>query len=780
VAVARLIRRAGWAALAAWLVTAASAQSPSVPAPAPDVAAAAAPAASAPAASRPKVALVLSGGGARGFAHIGVLRELRRLNVPVDIVVGTSMGSVIGGAFAAGRSDDELERFVRSTDWERVLSDRPARDRLTFRHREEDLEVPSRVEFGVDRNGLTLPPAAVGNAALEQALAQLLPESALGRASKAQPLPFRALAADLLTGEAVELADAPLLIALRASLSVPGVFAPVRVNGRLLVDGGLVRNLPVDAQVVIAVNVGTPLSPESELKSAFGVAQQMLNILTEQNVQRSLRELGPADILIAPDLTGFGFMDFARGHGAIERGAAAARAVAPRLQALAVSSDRYAAFDALRRGLVTAPSPAFELGAVQVQGQERIAPEELLARSGLAPGQRLTREEIRDGAKRLYGRVDIARIDAEVTEDTAAGRADVTLRVQEAPWARSRLRLGLELNSDFSDNSRFRVVAMHTASSLNAWGAEMRSTAGIGSRRSLATELHQPLGRGSPWYLLPAIDYERDADDLFVDGLRLARVGYRRSRVALALGRQIGDATDLRLGVERATGRASLLVPEGSQPPQAFGQTRVLLSLRADALEPIAYPVRGHLFNATVAREIGSRARADEPLRSLAAGLWAFELPTLDVDGALGSPGSWFGPWIGSMLGDWLGHWGGHVYGEWARTKGGVAPLALGGFLRLSGTAPQSVQGSQVLLGRLVLARRVSELPATLGGAVRLGFSFELGRAYADGEALRLAELRQAASVFAAFDTRFGPLYLGAGITRGKPGTLYVFLGPFW
>ena len=282
-------------------------------------------------ASRPRIALVLSGGGARAFAHIGVLRALHDLRVPVDLVVGTSMGSVVGGAYAAGASIADLERMARNTDWDRVVADRPAREDLQFRRREEDVLLPSRIEFGVHRDGVTLPPSAAGNAALEKTLGRLIPAGAHDRPVSQLALPFRSVASDLVTGDLVDLVDTPLFLTMRASLAVPGVFAPVRVNSRLVVDGGLVLNLPIDmahkmgADIVIAVNVGTPLAPEKNLGSALGVAQQMINILTEQNVQRSIKELGARDVLIAPVMDGFSFLDFRNVEGAMKAGELATR-----------------------------------------------------------------------------------------------------------------------------------------------------------------------------------------------------------------------------------------------------------------------------------------------------------------------------------------------------------------------------------------------------------------------------------------------------------------------
>ena len=194
---------------------------------------------------RAKIGLVLSGGGVRGLAHIGVLKVLRERKIPVDLVVGTSMGAVVGGAYASGRSIEEMEAFVQHTDWPSVLADRPPRQNLSFRRREEDQTIPSRLELGVDPRGgrTTLPPSAAGNSALEAALESLVRGEQAETPISQLRLPFRALATDLLNGDLVEMVDTPLFLAMRASMAVPGVFSPVRVNGRAVVDGGLVRNL---------------------------------------------------------------------------------------------------------------------------------------------------------------------------------------------------------------------------------------------------------------------------------------------------------------------------------------------------------------------------------------------------------------------------------------------------------------------------------------------------------------------------------------------------------
>jgi NTE family protein len=706
---------------------------------------------------RPKVALVLSGGGARGFAHIGVLRALQELRVPVDFVVGTSMGAVVGGAYAAGSSVDQLEQLVRRTDWNAVVADRPPRDELVFRRREEDLLLPSRIEFGATLDGVSLPPAAAGNEALELALSRVLPHGARDKPVNHLQLPFRSVASDLVTGELVELNDTPLFLAMRASLAVPGVFAPVRVNQRLLVDGGLVRNLPVDvaremgADIIIAVNVGTPLAQEKELVSAVSVAQQMLQILTEQNVQRSLKELRPSDILLAPDLGGIGFLDFARYDRAMKAGEAAVRSMSAQLVKLALPEALYASYEVQR---LSAPVPIdqpVKLVKLEVAPSGRINPEALAVQSGLKVGQMVTSEEAQRAGNELFGRGDLARVETEIRDDQD-GRS-VLIKPTEADWARSRLRVGLELTSDFSENNSFELKVMHVLSSLNDWGAELRTVGRVGTERVLGTQFWQPLGAGSQWYAAPELEYGSGSVDLFnASGFKQARYGYNYQSGSVSLGRQLGHWGDLRYRISREKQSAHQTIPEVRIEASEI-RTLQTLSFNIDSLDSVAFPTRGTLFDLEWQRVLHSGEAGAVPTRQSVQGLQAFH-----VD-----------------------RWAGHVYAEWARSQGAaVGNNTLGGFLRLSGSPPESIIGSRIVLGRLVMARSIGAMPAALGGDVRLGFSLEAGGAYGPKDPLRWGSLHQAASGFVAVDTRFGPLYFGAGTTKGGNSSAYLFLGPIW
>ncbi|MFY7857560.1 MAG: patatin-like phospholipase family protein [Rubrivivax sp.] len=712
-------------------------------------------AASAPETPRPRVALVLSGGGARGFAHVGVLRVLEELRVPVDIVVGASMGAVVGGAYASGRSVAELEAFVRSTDWRVVVSDRVDRQMLNLRRKEDDLEVPSRIELSVTSDGLRGPPAAAHNAAVEDALARLLPPEARTAPVSSLPVRFRAAATDLLTGELVKLDDTPLLPSLRASMAVPGVFQPVRLDDRLVVDGGLVRNLPVDlaralgAEVIIAVNAGTPLAGEETLGTAFGVAQQMLNILTEQNVQRSLAELTAADVLIAPDLGGVGFLDFGASERAMQAGARAARAVAGRLQTLALPPPEYVLHRAARTRPRADPDMPRVVARLAVTGTRVADPRVLEAESGLRVGQPVTLADVERAADRLRGRSEFDRVEAQV-RDTVIGR-EVALVATESEWARSRLRVGLEFSSDFRDDHRFQVSGLHVLSWLNDWGGELRTIGRVGSERSLATEWWQPLSPGSPWYASASLGYLTKAENLFIDGKRFGRASLAATTATVSLGRLFDRRGEVRLGLQRNVGKGRLLLPRVDDDTAPFGETNAFIRVRYDTLENLAFPTEGGLLDVLWQR---GRAAVDG-------------VPSLNQSQAV------------AMRAFRLGEWGGHLYGEWSRSADGFSPQALGGFLRLSGASRDSISGGTLMFARAVVARRVGQTPAGLGGAIRAGVSLEVGEGFAPDEAIRWSALRLAGSAFVSVDTRFGPAYLALGASRGS-STVYVFLGPFW
>ncbi|MCB1009063.1 MAG: patatin-like phospholipase family protein [Acidobacteria bacterium] len=289
--------------------------------------------------ARPKVCVALSGGGALGLAHVGVLRELEAMQVPVDCIAGTSMGAIVGGLYAAGYSPAELEELVATLDWTSLIRDRPDRRHLPYRRKVDDLNYLTHWELGVSKQGIRLPDALVSGHRLGAEL-QLLTLRAAGIDDFDRlPLPFRAVAADASTAETIVLDHGALATALRASMAVPGLFAPVEVDGRLLVDGGVVSNLPVavarelGAAVVIAVDLHAPVAERQRPKSIAGVLSQSLDALSQREVARAVED---ADIVLRPEVDEWGLLDFDVGEELVERGAEATRGQADALQALAL------------------------------------------------------------------------------------------------------------------------------------------------------------------------------------------------------------------------------------------------------------------------------------------------------------------------------------------------------------------------------------------------------------------------------------------------------------
>lgn len=306
-------------------------------------------------AGRPKIGLVLSGGGALGLAHIGVLQVLEELRVPIDCVAGTSMGALVGGTWATGVSPERIQQVISETDLSALFDDSPPRDEITQHIKRDDYRPLFDFTLGYN-DGIRLPSGASAGYKFELFLKGLIGSGASVSDMDFDdlPVPYRAIATDLESGEMKVFSRGELSRVMRASMSLPGIIAPAVINGRVYVDGGLVRNLPIDiardlcGDVIIAVNLGTAPKPREQINTSIDVAVQSIVLLTEQNVRRSLQELRSEDALIVPDLQGFDSSAFNQQRDIIERGVLAARAQAESLGRFAVTSEAYAQWLATR------------------------------------------------------------------------------------------------------------------------------------------------------------------------------------------------------------------------------------------------------------------------------------------------------------------------------------------------------------------------------------------------------------------------------------------------
>lgn len=715
---------------------------------------------------RPRIGLVLSGGGARGLAHVGVLKVLEDAHVPVDVIAGTSMGAIIGGLYASGMKATDIERELNQVDWDRLFSRRVGRQQLSQRRKEEDFEIATAVELGIHDGEFRAPQGAVSSRGLETLLRQYtLPVGAVQDFDQL-PIRFRAVATDMETGQPVVLASGDLAAALRSSMSVPGVFPATEVDGRVLGDGGLVDNLPIGvarsmgADVVIVVNIGTPLAKRDTLGSAFGLTTQMINILTEQNVQRSLASLLKSDLLIAPDLGTLTSADFARTRDFIALGQASAQRHAAQLAQLALPAADYAAWRAARHA---EPVPGGVLAEVSFEGTTVSNPARFQAQLKSRPGQAFDPQKAADDAQALAATGDYLRTDYRLTSGPE-GPA-LVFDLEDKPWGPHYLRIGLDLSTDFSGRSAFDIKISHNRHWLTPNGTEWRNRVQIGEVPLVYTELYHPLnwtlGVSNDWFVSAYGGAERRTVWLY-DGNGGSKAGELRrttGRLGLDLGQPWGSLGELRLGLVQQVVRAAPLLLSASYPgPQGseyWRETVARAHVVFDQLDFANFPqsgwrleAEGQLGQRTVRGTAGSQRLARLESRATTAvslGAHTFSLS-------------------------------GQVQIASARNQALRGEYTLGGFQQLSGYEAGQVAGNATLFGRLGWYRRLAGAPVFARGLF-VGGSLEAGNAWATRREMRLSGLRTGASLYLGADTGIGPMYLGATWAPEGQAGMVLFIG---
>jgi NTE family protein len=708
---------------------------------------------------RPKIGLVLGGGGARGMAHIGVLKVMHELRIPVDYVTGTSMGSIVGGTFASGVGPLEMEDKVLRIDWDSVLDDRVKRENMVQRRKDDERTPLMRLEFGVRDGQLLLPAGAIYGQKLEFLLADLTATTPGERGFDKLPTPFRAVATDLETGEQVVFDQGFLRQAMRASMSVPGAFDPVEVNGRILVDGGLVNNVPIDiargmgAEAIIAIDVGANNRKRDSLTSLPAVLDQMINISIRRNADESLATLTERDVKIVPDLGDIGSASFDRAKDAIAVGEKAARAMAAQLARYSVSPLEYEQWlDKRARERPPLPTPAF----IETEGLHRVNPEVMLGMMNTKPGQPVDMHVFTDDIERLNSRGDFNGIDAiAVTDDRGTG-----LRVKfiEKPWGPNFFKMGLNLSSDFQGNAYYNLLARYTRTWINSLGGELRADASLGRTQRIYGELYQPLNYSGTLFVRPYTGTQRTNQPFYLrDGSQIADYAISSSYVGADIGSQFFKWGEVSTGVRYADSDATPQIGIPGVFP-AFQVPYGGVTFRAiyDQLDNFFFPTDGSMVevNGLLARSwAGSPGNSE---RVTFNALKAFHIGPHNFSVALEA---------------------GKLYGSDDDTYSG---LFLGGLFRLSGLKTDQLYGDTIALGRVLYSYRIAKLPSLLGGNIVGGFSLEAGNAWAFGQKASASDLIYSGSIYFGADTFAGPFYLAYGQAEKGRGAFYMYLGrPF-
>jgi NTE family protein len=702
--------------------------------------------------ARPRLGLVLSGGGARGGAHVGVLRVLEELRVPVDRIAGTSMGSIVGGLYASGKSPDEIEALLTEADWQSLALDEPPRRALPFRRKEDDRLALFPLEVGVGLGGVGLKPGISTGHKVEFVLRSWTLHTWDIESFDDLPIRFRAVASDVDTGEAVVLDRGDLARAMRASMSTPGGFTPVERDGRMLVDGGLADNLPVDvaraigAERILAVDVGTPPRGISEKLSPVSVFNRMISVLIRQNADQAKASLLPGDLLVLPDLNGISAAAFGRIGEAVAAGEAAARAMADRLRALSVSEEEYAAY--VRRLRDAGRRSRIRVDAVRLEGVPPARREALERRLRTRPGADVDQQDVAHDLARLYQEGEFEHVDFDVARGEEG--TTLTFRVTPKTWGPGHLKFGLSVETAFSGDSDFSALVHYRRPEINPFGAEWKAVVGLGKPSTVFTEFYQPLHQGRVWFVAPYAEYLLERDPTFLPTGEVELLDSERAAAGLDFGVQFGNWGEIRAGLLRGRYRSDP-VSESTFPAQRVVLGAWRLKGTLDQLDNPFFPNKGNLtsLELLVSR---SGLGADDEYEKLAFSSHQY--------GRFGK-NTLFG-WI-----DFGTDFGSDIpfYDE----------FRLGGFLNLSGFAPGELQGDVRAL--LTVGYDFQVRPIGTIGGIYAGIAIQGGNAWADLESADLGDLLLSATLFLGIDMRYVPVYVGYGRTEGEVDAFYLFVG---
>lgn len=704
-----------------------------------------------PRADRPRVGLVLSGGGARGAAHVGVLKVVEEYGIPVDLVVGTSMGSIVGGLYASGMPLPELEKLVNDTDWAEVLDDAPPRTSLALRRKAEDRAFATGGRIGLRRDGFRLPAGAREGHNVRLLLRGLTRHVADQACFARLPVPFAAVATDAQTAESVVLDHGDLVTALRASMAIPGYFSPVEIDGRLLVDGGVANNMPVSvaramgADVVIAIDIASPLASREQMRNLLTLSLQMTTILARRGADAERAALRPEDLLVTPDLNGVATLDFPRMKLAVVAGETAARTALANstLRGLAPAETRPSVQQTERWQAARAPATITQ---IRIDGSPVVPEQQILDRLNLQPGDTVDARSISRGVGRVQGLDYFSVVDYRLDD---AGV--LTLAPVARDWGPNYLQFGLSLYNNFEGIDRYELGASYTATALNRLTGQLFLQLLLGDTQRVYAELYQPTTQRAKLFVAPWALYERSSIDLYRASNPIARLRTGREELGLDLGVTRRFA-EWRLGAGYGTRRLDPLILTAALPEfrSQVGYTRLTGFL--DTFNQRDFPDTGSLL----------RLHAENGTPGLGADA-AYQLGTLEYDHAF-SAGK-FAIEAGTILKSQ------HLDAGMA-----LAPMQLGGVLRMSAFAPGELSGDHAGMVRLSLRRPLNELRWL---RVHGGVSLEYGGAWNGTSADDIAtnDLWPVASAFVALNTPLGPLWLIGGLSENERAAVQMQLG---
>jgi NTE family protein len=703
----------------------------------------------------PCVGLVLGGGGARGAAHIGVLKVLERERVPICRIAGTSMGAIVGALYAAGYSPDEIESVLASVDWKDVLNDDPPRLDFPIRRKNDTLRYLLDFRLGIRDGKIQLPRGVIQGQKLLLLLRRLTLHTWHVDHFDDLPIPFRAVATDIARGEPVVFDRGDLALAIRASMSVPAAFAPLRVDGRLLVDGGIVNNVPVDivrqmgANHLIVVDVGAPLLSDDDLNSPIAITMQMLDVLMKQRTADVLRGMALTDVKIQPELGDIGSADFDRAVETIAPGEAAAERVVSQIMRFSIPAAEYADWQQRHRKRAMDPPMIAFLDVLKHRSRTSGY---VMRRLDELPGQPLEVDRVERAIGGAYGLGNYERIAWKPIERN--GEVGIQVTPVDKGWGPNFITFGLQISDDFEGRNDYQLGAEYTMTGLNRYGGEWRSRLEVGRVAGLRSEFFQPIGERGQFFVFPYIEYRAFDQALSLDGSLLSLFRVDRGGIGIDAGYEPSVNWRLYGGIFRGHGAAKTAIGSGEFRQRLSNNIGGLrLGLIRDTIDQADFP--------------GAGSRGEIALFT--------EVPGLGSDGN----GEVFDAQWDKALSRGRNRYllGARLHMSFDSPNQFDALGALGGFTNLSGFTERELLAANSALFRAVYYRQLGG-DGLFSVPAYLGFSAEAGNVYDDRDDLTsLDNLIYAGSIFVGVASPFGPVFLGYGRADTGDSSFYLNFG---
>jgi len=716
------------------------------------------------AAERLKIGVVLSGGGAKGAAHVGVLKILEENNIPVDYIAGTSIGAYVAGMYSLGYSASEVEAIMMGVDWDSGYSDTIPRNILSYRDKQLRDRYNIPLNIGYNEGQVRAPSGLLRGQTMSQLLRQSTDLVQQFGNFDDLAIPYRAVATDLETSLPVVISHGSMVKAMQASATVPGALQPAQIEGKLLVDGGIANNMPVDvvkamgADIIIAVDIGSPLVKKDKLDSTIAVLDQLSNFLTNASTEKQKLLLTDKDVLIRPAIDALSTTDFTIMPLALTLGKEAANGQLDKLSSMSVSPEEYAAYVEAKKakGKLLMADVRHSVNEIVFDNQSKVSLNLLTETLNIKPGQAVSKDELNEALKRIYSLNKFERVDAEFVEGEDGRVLTVTTKAKS--WGPNYFQLGFNWEDDFNSESAISFDMAYTMTDLTFNGGEWRNEIKLGMEKLFATEFYQPLDRDQQFFSRARYQYDTRNWDLYDNNNRLLTFDKKTHTIELGIGYNYTSQGMIELGLVAEKG--AIINDAWLLRDLDFSSYGAYFRFGYDSLDSISFPTSGNrvTLNVYVRNE--------------------------DFDDIIDDNQNQYSVQIEA---DWKGALsvGNHAFVGKAsistNDNDGMNTLhlsELGGFLNLSGYHKDSLTGAHKVFGAFVYqydlgrdALGMTDYP------LYLGWSLEAGNVWDERSEVTLTDLIYASSLYIGTDTSMGPAAIGFGITDLGDKSFYLFVG---